>query len=108
MAADLAGPGYHINRSNLLVLESKTDMQKRGQGLARRRRCAGADLCAARGTGGGRRRGRRGRVRRVWRSQQFWRVDAMTPAGRDPTTLGMINAERTVIGDRHGRGGTDG
>jgi hypothetical protein len=30
MAADLAGPGYHIN-SNLLVLESKADMQKRGQ-----------------------------------------------------------------------------
>jgi hypothetical protein len=30
-AADLAGPGYHINRSNLLVLESKADMQKRGQ-----------------------------------------------------------------------------
>ena len=31
LAADLAGPGYHINRSNLLVLESKADMQKRGQ-----------------------------------------------------------------------------
>jgi hypothetical protein len=31
MAADLAGPGYHINRSNLLVLESKADMLKRGQ-----------------------------------------------------------------------------
>src|SRR5450432_853043 len=31
MAADLAGPGYHINRSNLLVLESKADVQKRGQ-----------------------------------------------------------------------------
>jgi hypothetical protein len=31
MAADLAGPGYHINRSNLLVLESMADMQKRGQ-----------------------------------------------------------------------------
>ena len=31
MAPDLAGPGYHINRSNLLVLESKADMQKRGQ-----------------------------------------------------------------------------
>jgi hypothetical protein len=26
----LAGPGYHINRSNLLVLDSKADMQKRG------------------------------------------------------------------------------
>jgi hypothetical protein len=24
-------PGYHINLSNLLVLESKADMQKRGQ-----------------------------------------------------------------------------
>jgi hypothetical protein len=31
MATDLAVPGYHINRSNLLVLESKADMQKRGQ-----------------------------------------------------------------------------
>jgi hypothetical protein len=31
IAADLAGPRYHINRSNLLVLESKADMQKRGQ-----------------------------------------------------------------------------
>jgi hypothetical protein len=31
MATDLAGPGYHINRSNLLVLESKADMQKRVQ-----------------------------------------------------------------------------
>jgi hypothetical protein len=25
------GTGYHINRSNLLVLESKADMQKRSQ-----------------------------------------------------------------------------
>jgi hypothetical protein len=25
------GRGHHINRSNLLVLESKADMQKRGQ-----------------------------------------------------------------------------
>jgi hypothetical protein len=31
MAMDLAGPGYHIKRSNLLVLESKDDMQKPGQ-----------------------------------------------------------------------------
>jgi hypothetical protein len=31
MAADLAGPAYHINRSNPMVLESKADMQKRGQ-----------------------------------------------------------------------------
>ena len=31
MAMDLAGPGYHINRSNLLVIESKADMQKPGQ-----------------------------------------------------------------------------
>jgi hypothetical protein len=30
-ALDLAGPGYHINRSNRLVLEAKADMQKRGQ-----------------------------------------------------------------------------
>jgi hypothetical protein len=31
IASDLAGPGYHINRINLLVLESKADMQRRGQ-----------------------------------------------------------------------------
>jgi hypothetical protein len=31
MATDLGDPGYHINRSNLLVLEGKADMQKRGQ-----------------------------------------------------------------------------
>ena len=31
MATDLAGPGYHINRSNLMVLENKADMQKRSQ-----------------------------------------------------------------------------
>jgi hypothetical protein len=31
MAMDLVGPGYHINQSNLLVLRSKADMQKRGQ-----------------------------------------------------------------------------
>ena len=30
-ATDLAGPGYHINRSDLLVVEFKADMQKRGQ-----------------------------------------------------------------------------
>ena len=30
IASDLCGPGYHINRSNLLVIESKADMQKRG------------------------------------------------------------------------------
>jgi hypothetical protein len=31
MRLDLAGPAYHINRSNLLVLESKADVQKHGQ-----------------------------------------------------------------------------
>jgi hypothetical protein len=31
MAADLTGPGYHINRTTLLVLESTADIQKRGQ-----------------------------------------------------------------------------
>jgi hypothetical protein len=31
LALDLAGPGYHINRQNKLVLESKQDMQKRGE-----------------------------------------------------------------------------
>jgi Cysteine-rich CPXCG len=74
MAADLAGPGYHINRSNLLVLESKADMQKREPGRWRR---PGADLCAARGAGGSRRRGRRGGIRPVHRQQPLW-VDAMT------------------------------
>jgi ribosomal protein S12 len=37
MAADLAGPGYHIIRGNLLVLESRADMQKRGQARHRSR-----------------------------------------------------------------------
>jgi hypothetical protein len=31
LAMDMAGPGYHINRQNKLVLESKADMQKRGE-----------------------------------------------------------------------------
>jgi hypothetical protein len=31
LALDLAAPGYHINQSNLLVLESKADMQQCGQ-----------------------------------------------------------------------------
>src|SRR5678809_1375671 len=31
MTTDLGGPGHHINRSNLFVLEGKADMQKRGQ-----------------------------------------------------------------------------
>lgn len=31
LALDLAGPGYHINRRNQLVLESKQEMQKRGE-----------------------------------------------------------------------------
>jgi phage terminase large subunit len=31
MTMDLAGPGPHINRSKLLVAESKVEMQKRGQ-----------------------------------------------------------------------------
>lgn len=31
LALDLAGPGYHINRQNKLVLESKQDMAKRGE-----------------------------------------------------------------------------
>jgi len=30
IATDLAGLGYHINRSNLLVLESEADMQRPG------------------------------------------------------------------------------
>lgn len=31
MAADLAGPGFHLNRQNQLLLESKEDMAKRGE-----------------------------------------------------------------------------
>ena len=31
MAMDLGDPDYHINWSNVLGLESKTDMQKRGR-----------------------------------------------------------------------------
>jgi hypothetical protein len=31
ISGQLCGPGYHINRQNKLVLESKSDMQKRGE-----------------------------------------------------------------------------
>jgi hypothetical protein len=51
VAADLAGPGYHINRSNLQVLESKAAEARPGE--PGRRRCAGADVRAARDAGGG-------------------------------------------------------
>jgi hypothetical protein len=100
MAADLAGPGYHINRSNLLVLESKADMQKRGQRSPDDGDALGADLCAARGTGGSRRRGRGGRIREIQGQRQFG-VDAMTSPG------GCTLVPRSM-GDRHGRGGLDG
>ncbi len=30
LEVDLGGPGFHLNRSNQLVLESKQDMAKRG------------------------------------------------------------------------------
>jgi hypothetical protein len=30
LEVDLTGPGWHLNKSNQLVLESKEDMQKRG------------------------------------------------------------------------------
>ena len=52
MAMDLAGPGYHINRSNLLVLESQGRHAEARPGVARRRRRAGADLRAGGGAGG--------------------------------------------------------
>jgi hypothetical protein len=63
MAMDLTGPGYQVSRSNLLVLESKADMQNRGQASPDGR--AGADLRAwggAGGSGGGRRGGCNRRV----------------------------------------------
>jgi hypothetical protein len=63
MAADLAGPGYHINRSNLLVLESKADMQKRGQASPDDGDALALTFAQPGGTGGGRRSGRRGRIR---------------------------------------------
>jgi hypothetical protein len=53
---------------------------------------AGADLRAARGAGGSRRRGRRGRIRAVQWQQQLG-VDAMTPPGRgndDIPTPGIL------------------
>jgi hypothetical protein len=83
MAADLASPGYHVNRSNLLVLESKADMQKRGQASPDDGRRPGADVRSARGASRSRRTGRRGRIRTVQRQQQLG-VDAMTPPGIFP------------------------
>jgi hypothetical protein len=49
MAMDLAGPGYHINRSNPPVLEEQGRHAEAWAGFPRRWRRAGADLC----TGGG-------------------------------------------------------
>jgi hypothetical protein len=69
-----------INRSNLLVLESKADMQKRGQASPDDGDALAADLRAARGGGGNRRRGRRGSIRPVHWQQQLG-VDAMTSHG---------------------------
>jgi phage terminase large subunit len=59
----VAGPGYHINRSNLLVLESKADMQKRGQASP-----DDADALALTFAADGEGRARRRRVRRAWGS----------------------------------------
>ena len=64
IAMDLAGPGYHINRSNLLVLESKADMQKRGQASPDDGDAFALTFAQPRGTGRSRRRGRRGKIRR--------------------------------------------
>ena len=78
MATDLAGPGYHINRSNLLVMKSKPDMQKRGHAspddgdalaLTFAQTVAPAEVEGARG---------RGRIRRIW-LQRPRSVDAMSP-----------------------------
>jgi hypothetical protein len=55
LAADLAGSGCHIYRSNLLVLESKADMQKRGQSSPDDGAGAGVDVRATRGAGRSRR-----------------------------------------------------
>jgi hypothetical protein len=77
-ALDLVGPGYQINRSNQLVLESKADMQKRGQAspddgdalaLTLAQTVAPAEVEGAR---------RRGRIRRIW-LQRPRSVDAMSP-----------------------------
>jgi hypothetical protein len=80
MATDLAGPGYHINRSNLLVIESKADMQKRGQASPDDGDALAPDLRADRGAGESRRAGRRRGIRRVWH-QRARRVDAMSLTG---------------------------
>jgi hypothetical protein len=78
MATDLAGPGYHINRSNLLVLESKADMQKRGQASPDDGDALALTFAHAVAAGEGRARRRR-RVRRARRVQRPGRVDAMSP-----------------------------
>jgi hypothetical protein len=71
MAADLAGPGYHINRSNLLVLESKADMQKRGPALPDDGDALALTFAHPVEPAEGAVRGRQ------------LRLDAMTPSGRD-------------------------
>jgi hypothetical protein len=79
MAADLAGLGYHTNRSNPLVLESQADMLKRGR-RARTTASRWRWLPAAHEAGGSRRTGRRGGIRAFQREQQLG-VDAMTAPG---------------------------
>src|SRR5580765_693400 len=81
MAMDLAGPGYHINRSNLLVLESKADMQKRGQASPDDGDALALTFAqtVAPPEKEEERRGRR--VRRTQRDQWPGLVDAMSPNG---------------------------
>jgi hypothetical protein len=77
----------HFSSWRVNMQPSKPTAYRGGHAKARpgepgRRRRAGAGLCAARGTGGSRRRGRREGIRAVHLEQQLG-VDAMTPSGRD-------------------------
>jgi hypothetical protein len=83
MAADLAGPAYHINWSNLLVLESKADLQERGQASPDDGDALALTFSPPVAPDRSRREGRRGRIRprEAVRRRQF-RVDAMTLPGR--------------------------
>jgi hypothetical protein len=82
MAADLAGPGYHIKRSNLLVLESKADMQKRGQSSLDDGDAMSLSFAKPVAPAEAEEEDEEEAFRPVHRQQWFW-VDAMTPLDRD-------------------------
>jgi hypothetical protein len=97
MATALAGRGYHINRSNLVVVESKTDMQKVRPGEPGRRRRAGAVFARlAAGESRGARRRRRD-IRRVPR----WEFECKPSSNFRSSASANVRVKRPRPGRRH-------